>query len=121
VTGGLQRREIAKVVALTNPASGRGAAIRAAQLAIARLHQRGVEVVEIIGDDAHDARNLVAAAIEQGADAVMATGGDGVISKKEIANSTKALKKLDKNADGQLTEDELRPNFGEGQRPQPFE
>ena len=75
-----QRRDIAKVVALTNPVSGRGAAIRAAQLAIHRLHHRGVEVVEIIGDDAVDARNLVAAAIEQGADAVMATGGDGVIS-----------------------------------------
>jgi Ca2+-binding EF-hand superfamily protein len=53
--------------------------------------------------------------------------GDGVISAKEIANATKALKKLDKNADGQLTEDELRPNFGPNGpgggpgRPQPFE
>jgi diacylglycerol kinase (ATP) len=73
-------REIAKVIALTNPVSGHGAAIRAAQLAIARLHQRGVEVVEIIGDDAQDARHLVGAAIEKGADAVMVTGGDGVVS-----------------------------------------
>lgn len=75
-----RRRDIGKVIALTNPASGHGAAIRAAQLAIARLHHRGVEVVEIIGDDAQDARYLVAAALEKGADAVMATGGDGVIS-----------------------------------------
>lgn len=74
------RREIGKVIALTNPASGHGAAIRAAELAIARLHQKGVEVVEIIGDDAQDARYLVGAALEKGADAVMATGGDGVIS-----------------------------------------
>ena len=73
-------REIAKVIALTNPASGHGAAIRAAQLAIARLHRRGVEVVEIIGDDAQDARHLVGAAIEKGTDAVMVTGGDGVVS-----------------------------------------
>ncbi|OBH86397.1 diacylglycerol kinase [Mycobacterium sp. E2989] len=72
--------EIAKVIALTNPVSGHGAAIRAAQLAIARLHQRGVEVVEIIGDDAQDARHLVSAALEKGADAVMVTGGDGVVS-----------------------------------------
>ncbi|WP_407688845.1 diacylglycerol kinase [Mycobacterium sp. HUMS_1102779] len=74
------RREIGKVIALTNPVSGHGAAIRAAELAIARLHQKGVEVVEIIGDDAQDARYLVGAALENGADAVMATGGDGVIS-----------------------------------------
>jgi len=75
-----RRRDIGKVIALTNPVSGHGAAIRAAQLAIARLHQRGVEVVEIIGDDAQDARHLVGAAIEKGADAVMVTGGDGVVS-----------------------------------------
>ncbi|MGZ4564707.1 MAG: diacylglycerol kinase, partial [Mycobacterium sp.] len=41
---------------------------------------RGVEVVEIIGDDAQDARYLVSAALEKGADAVMVTGGDGVVS-----------------------------------------
>jgi diacylglycerol kinase (ATP) len=76
----LRRREIGKVIALTNPASGHGAAIHAAQLAIARLHQRGVEVVEIIGDSAQDARYLVGAAIEKGTDAVMVTGGDGVVS-----------------------------------------
>jgi diacylglycerol kinase (ATP) len=78
--GRLCRREIGKVIALTNPASGHGAAIRAAQLAIARLHRQGLEVVEIVGDDAEDARYLVSAALEKGADAVMATGGDGVVS-----------------------------------------
>lgn len=34
---------------------------------------------------------------------------DGTISAKEIANAANALKKLDKNKDGQLTRDELRP------------
>ncbi|OBH67794.1 diacylglycerol kinase [Mycobacterium intracellulare] len=76
----LRRREVGKVIALTNPVSGHGAAVRAAQVAIARLHKRGVEVVEIIGDDADDARHLVGAALEKGADAVMVTGGDGVVS-----------------------------------------
>jgi diacylglycerol kinase (ATP) len=80
VTRPLSRREIGKVTALTNPDSGHGAALRAAQAAIARLHARGVEVVEIIGDDAEDARHLAAAAIERGTDAVVATGGDGVVS-----------------------------------------
>ena len=76
----LRRQEISKVIALTNPLSGHGAAIHAAQLAIARLHRRGAEVVEIIGDDAQDARYLVGAGLEKGADAVMVTGGDGVFS-----------------------------------------
>lgn len=78
--GQLRRREISKVTALTNPVSGHGAAIRAAQTAIARLQHRGVEVVEIIGDDAQDARHLAAAALERGTDALMVTGGDGVVS-----------------------------------------
>jgi len=34
---------------------------------------------------------------------------DGVIDEKEIANAAKALKKLDKNKDGKITMDELRP------------
>ncbi|HVQ84411.1 MAG TPA: diacylglycerol kinase, partial [Mycobacterium sp.] len=55
-------------------------AIRAAQIAIARLQHRGVEVVEIIGDDAQDARYLAGAALERGTDALMVTGGDGVVS-----------------------------------------
>jgi diacylglycerol kinase (ATP) len=80
VTAQLRRREIGKVTALTNPLSGHGTAVHAAQAAITRLHARGIEVVEIIGDDAEDARHLAAAAIERGTDALVATGGDGVIS-----------------------------------------
>ena len=76
----LSRREIGKVTALTNPVSGHGAAVAAAHTAIARLHHHGVEVVEIIGDSAEDARYLVSAALDKGTDAVMVTGGDGVIS-----------------------------------------
>lgn len=80
VAGQRHRREIGKVTALTNPASGHGAAIRAAQIAIARLQHKGIEVVEIIGDDAEDARHLAGAALERGTDALMVTGGDGVVS-----------------------------------------
>ncbi len=40
--------------------------------------------------------------------------GDGVISAEEINNAPVALRKLDKNGDGKLTEDELRPNFPGG-------
>lgn len=78
--GQLRRHEIGKVTALTNPLSGHGAAVKAAHGAIARLKHRGVDVVEIAGGDAHDARHLLAAAVAKGTDAVMVTGGDGVVS-----------------------------------------
>jgi hypothetical protein len=37
------------------------------------------------------------------------TNRDGILDADEIKNATKALLKLDKNTDGQLTQDELRP------------
>lgn len=42
------------------------------------------------------------------------TDSDGAISAKEIDAAPVSLKKLDKNGDGRLTEDELRPAFGPG-------
>ena len=41
--------------------------------------------------------------------AALDANGDMVIDEKEIANASAALKKLDKNGDGKLTMDELRP------------
>lgn len=41
--------------------------------------------------------------------AALDTNHDGTISADEIANAPAALKTLDKNGDGQLTQDELRP------------
>ena len=43
--------------------------------------------------------------------AALDADGDGKISKAEIDNATAALKKLDKNNDGELTIEEMRPNF----------
>lgn len=40
------------------------------------------------------------------------TDGDHQLSAKEIENAAAALKTLDKNEDGKLSEDELRPRFG---------
>lgn len=74
------RREIGRVTALTNPESGHGTAVRAAQIAITRLQHRGVEVIEIVGNNAEDARRLVGAAVDKGTDAIVAIGGDGVVS-----------------------------------------
>lgn len=49
--------------------------------------------------------------------AALNTDGDTVISAAELDNVVAALKKLDKNGDGKLTEDELRPNFEGGRGP----
>lgn len=40
---------------------------------------------------------------------VLDANADGVIDAGEIANAAKALKKLDKNGDGKLSQDEVRP------------
>ncbi|KWX68016.1 diacylglycerol kinase [Mycobacterium sp. NAZ190054] len=69
-----------RVTVLTNPASGHGSAPHAAERAITRLHQRGVDVVAIVGRDAAHARGLVEGALERGMDALVVVGGDGIIS-----------------------------------------
>lgn len=43
---------------------------------------------------------------------VLDVNKDGEISKEEMENATAALQKLDKDKNGKLTEEELRPNFG---------
>ncbi len=68
------------VTVLTNPASGHGNAPHAAERAIARLHTRGVDAIEIVGRDAGHARQLLRDALDRGTDAVVVAGGDGVIS-----------------------------------------
>lgn len=73
-------RQIAKVTVLTNPASGHGNAPHAAEKAVARLQQRGIDVAEIVGTDAEHARRLLDSAIEKGTDALVVVGGDGVIA-----------------------------------------
>ena len=42
---------------------------------------------------------------------------DGIIDAAEIANASAALKKLDKNGDGKLTPEELRPQRPDGGNP----
>ena len=74
------RRAINAVTVLTNPESGHGHALRAAERAMARFRQRGVDAVEIVGTDSDHARRLLDAALKSGTDALVVTGGDGVVS-----------------------------------------
>jgi diacylglycerol kinase (ATP) len=76
----MTRLEIGRVTVLTNPASGHGNAPHAAEKAIERLQQRGIDAVAIVGRDAEHARRLLDAAVEKGTDALVVVGGDGVIS-----------------------------------------
>lgn len=71
---------IGRVTLLTNPMAGHGNAPHAAERAITRFQQCGVDVTEIVGRDAVHARDLVEEAVERGTDALVVAGGDGVIS-----------------------------------------
>ncbi len=46
--------------------------------------------------------------------AAVDTDHDGTVSAGELSGAARALATLDKNHDGQLTEDEIRPQFGGG-------
>jgi diacylglycerol kinase (ATP) len=76
----ISRKDIGRVTMLTNPASGHGNAPHAAERAVAQFQRRGIDVVEIVGTDPGHARRLVREAIDRGTDAMVTTGGDGVIS-----------------------------------------
>jgi diacylglycerol kinase (ATP) len=69
-----------RVTVLTNPASGHGNAPHAAQRAVARFQQRGVDVCEIVGRDAVHARRLLDDELARGTDALVVVGGDGIVS-----------------------------------------
>ncbi|MFD4182784.1 diacylglycerol kinase [Rhodococcus sp. NPDC058514] len=68
------------VTVLTNPAAGNGHAPEAAAAAIARLRELGVQVSEIEGDSPAEALELARRAVAEGTDALIAAGGDGLIS-----------------------------------------
>lgn len=68
------------VTVLTNPAAGNGHAPEAAATAVARLRELGVTVTEIEGRDAAEALTLARKAVAAGTDALVAAGGDGLIS-----------------------------------------
>ncbi|MDT5095133.1 MAG: diacylglycerol kinase [Mycobacterium sp.] len=76
----MNRHEIGWVTLLTNPASGHGHASHAAERAVAQFQRRGVDVVQIVGRDAEHARRLIDETMAKGTDALVITGGDGIIS-----------------------------------------
>ena len=70
---------ISRVTVLTNPMAGHGNAPHAAERAVTRFQELGIDVVAIVGRDGAHARELAAQAVADGTDAFVVIGGDGVI------------------------------------------
>ena len=67
-----------RVALVVNPASGKGRAGRAADVVEQHLRAAGTSVVRVVGTDGPDAARLCRDAVAQGADALVAVGGDGM-------------------------------------------
>lgn len=68
-----------RIALLTNPTAGRGRAARYGVAAAERLRDGGLVVRELQGRDADEAHDLARAAVEDGVDALVVCGGDGVV------------------------------------------
>ena len=68
-----------KVAMLVNPASGGGKGAKIAPIAARRLRERGIQVTELTGGSAQQSLELAHTAIREGADALIACGGDGTL------------------------------------------
>jgi len=71
-----QPREIAF---LTNPSAGRGKGRRAREVALPRLREAGLVVRSIEGRDADEALDLARQSVDDGIDALVVCGGDGLV------------------------------------------
>jgi diacylglycerol kinase (ATP) len=82
-----------RITVVTNPTSGKGRASRARLLAVPRLRDAGFVVDDRVSADPGDARRLARAAVAEGAEAVVACGGDGMVHLvvQELAGSETAL------------------------------
>lgn len=71
---------IQDVTVLTNPAAGHGLAKVYTRRAVERLISRGLRVTVVQGESAMESTALAREAVEAGADAIVAAGGDGLVS-----------------------------------------
>ncbi len=70
----------AEITLFVNPTAGRGRGAHAAQPAASALRAAGFHVRTVVGTDAQDALARLRAAVREGTGAVIAVGGDGVVS-----------------------------------------
>lgn len=69
-----------KIAMLVNPTSGGGKGAKNAPIAARRLRERGIQVTELTGGSAEESLKLAHTAIREGADALVACGGDGTLN-----------------------------------------
>src|SRR3954466_8997689 len=67
------------VALLVNPTAGKGRAARVAAGGVERPRDRGIDVPLPGGSDVEHAKSLTRTAIDDGVDAVVALGGDGMV------------------------------------------
>ncbi|WP_328971202.1 diacylglycerol kinase [Streptomyces sp. NBC_00239] len=70
----------AEITLFVNPTAGRGRGAHAAQPAAAALRSAGFSVRSVVGTDAADALARLRRAVREGTGAVIAVGGDGMVS-----------------------------------------
>ncbi|MEV7542583.1 diacylglycerol kinase [Streptomyces sp. NPDC089915] len=70
----------AEITLFVNPTAGRGRGAHAAQPAASALRDAGFSVRTVVGTDASDALARLRAAVREGTGAVIAVGGDGMVS-----------------------------------------
>ncbi|MET9852044.1 diacylglycerol kinase [Streptomyces sp. NPDC006450] len=70
----------AEITLFVNPTAGSGRAAHAAQPAASALRDAGFSVRTVVGGDAPDALARLRAAVREGTGAVIAVGGDGMVS-----------------------------------------
>lgn len=68
-----------RIALLLNPASGGGKGAKSIPIAARRLRERGITVTEVAGGSAEESLKLAHTAIREGADALVACGGDGTL------------------------------------------
>ncbi|WP_028652120.1 diacylglycerol kinase [Nocardioides halotolerans] len=67
------------IALLTNPTSGKGRGGRARAAVLERLRGAGLSVRDLSGRDADEALDLARAAVQDGVDALVVIGGDGMV------------------------------------------
>ena len=70
---------MSSVALLVNPTAGKGRAAQAVAASVARLREGGADVAILVGRDVEHAKTLARTAIDDGVDAIVALGGDGMV------------------------------------------
>ena len=70
---------MSNVALLVNPTAGKGRAAYVVAKVTERLRQGGANVAILVGRDVEDAKSLARQAIDDGVDALVALGGDGMV------------------------------------------